>query len=327
MFPTAGNGAEVGNMRMDAAHNPEIWERLVASGRSEPNRSFVSPDDPPEPDALAPNARVFYYDMLSQELETLTLKRRFEATGLFGVGLQVSDDPPHVVQRVSRLLDVNRRNVSDTVRIGDTLYSVNDFQVEMSSIETVEQIIYGDMSSIVRLTFCDRNRQKYDVTAIRHVPISVWEQERVWYEIKPEFQGKDLRCDASIVLYLETIRFGISTVIFTHHMCARCCAALSSVGRLGRALMSKSGAVPADLLKDFSHVQTTLGFRIGVKSVNGRLMSCVVQQVQREGVLYLDKLKEESPFDRVAAGGLAMLQRSMCTGFHPEFCARRISRF
>jgi hypothetical protein len=85
--------------------------------------------------------------------------------------------------------------------------------------------------------------------------------------------------------------------------------------------------VPADLLKDFSHVQTTLGFRIGVKSVNGRLMSCVVQQVQREGVLYLDKLKEESPFDRVAAGGLAMLQRSMCTGFHPEFCARRISRF
>ena len=43
--------------------------------------------------------------------------------------------------------------------------------------------------------------------------------------------------------------------------------------------MSKGGAVPADLLKDFNHVQTTLGFRIGVKSLDGRLMSCVVQQV------------------------------------------------
>ena len=222
MFPPAVNGGEVGNMRMDAAHH-EYWERLMASGRAEPSRSSVSwmPDDPPEPDALAPNARVFYYDMLSQELETLTLKRRFEATGLFGVGLQVSDDPPHVVQRVSRLLDVNRRNVSDTVGIGDTLYSVNDFQVEMSSIDTVEQLIFGDLSSSVRLTFCGRNRQKYDVTAIRHVPISVWEQERVWYEIKPEFQGKELRCDASIVTFLETIRCGISTAFLAHDLCAR----------------------------------------------------------------------------------------------------------
>lgn len=44
--------------------------------------------------------------------------------------------------------------------------------------------------------------------------------------------------------------------------------------------MSKGGAVPVDLLKDFNHVQTTLGFRIGVKSLDGRLMSCVVQQVR-----------------------------------------------
>jgi hypothetical protein len=65
------------------------------------------------------------------------------------------------------------------------------------------------------------------------------------------------------------------------------CTALSFVGLPGRALMSKSGAVPADLLKDFSHVQTTLGFRIGVKSVDGRLISCVVQQVQREGGFFI----------------------------------------
>ncbi len=39
--------------------------------------------------------------------------------------------------------------------------------------------------------------------------------------------------------------------------------------------------MPSDLLKDFHkiHAQTTLGFRIGVKSLDGRLMSCVVQQV------------------------------------------------
>lgn len=43
--------------------------------------------------------------------------------------------------------------------------------------------------------------------------------------------------------------------------------------------MTKGGVVPVDLLKDFSHVQTTLGFRIGVKSLDGHLISCVVQQV------------------------------------------------
>ena len=144
--------------------------------------------------------------MLSQDLEALTLKRRFEASGLFGVGVQVSDDPPHLVQRVSRLLDRDRRNISDMVAIGDTLYSVNDFQVEMSSIDTVEQLIFGDLGTFVRLTFCNRNRQKYEVVVTRHVPISVWEQERVWYEIKPELQGRELRCDPSIVHILETIR-------------------------------------------------------------------------------------------------------------------------
>jgi hypothetical protein len=43
--------------------------------------------------------------------------------------------------------------------------------------------------------------------------------------------------------------------------------------------MTKGGVVPVDLLKDFSHVQTTLGFRIGVKSFDGHLISCIVQQV------------------------------------------------
>ena len=183
---------------------------MSSENRVQPDRSSVSwlPEEPPEPDSLAPNAqsRGGHYEVLAHDLEVLTLKRRFEATGLFGVGLQVSDDPPHVVQRVSRLLDSNRRNVSDTVAIGDTLYSVNDFQVEMSSIDTVEQLIFGDLGSTVRLTFCDRNRQKYDAVAIRHVPISVWEQERVWYEIKPELNGKPLQCDPAIIHILETIR-------------------------------------------------------------------------------------------------------------------------
>lgn len=184
-----------------------LWERLLASeNRIAPNGvPLRMPDDPPEPNALAP-AQSSYSRMIAQDLEVLTLKSRSEASGLFGVGLQVSDDPPHVVQRVSRLLDRDRRNVSDTVAIGDTLYSVNDFQVEMSSIDTVEQLIWGDLSTTVRLTFCNKHRQKYDVVAIRHVPISVWEQERVWFEIKPEHQDKELRCDPSIVRILENIR-------------------------------------------------------------------------------------------------------------------------
>lgn len=52
---------------------------------------------------------------------------------------------------------------------------------------------------------------------------------------------------------------------------------------LHRAAMSKGGEVPVDLLKDFHCAQTTLGFRIGVKSIDGRLMSCVVQQVRGGG--------------------------------------------
>lgn len=220
---TQGNGGANGMVHEPNGFQPQymmgeaplgsqaLWERLLASeARISPMRSSASwlPEEPPEPDAPAPAAqsRGNYYAMLSQDFEALTLKRRSEASGLFGVGLQVSDDPPHLVQRVSRLLDRDRRNISDMVAIGDTLYSVNDFQVEMSSIDTVEQLIFGDLGTFVRLTFCNRNRQKYEVVVSRHVPISVWEQERVWYEIKPEFQGRELRCDPSIVHILETIR-------------------------------------------------------------------------------------------------------------------------
>jgi hypothetical protein len=187
-----------------------LLHRLLASeSRISPNRNSVSwLPEIPEPDVPAPvcELRTSSYAPLPQDLETLTLKRRFEAAGLFGVGLQVSDDPPHVVQRVSRLIDKDRRNISEKVAIGDTLYSVNNFQVEMLSIDTVEQLIFGDLGTLVRLTFCDKHRQRYEVIATRHVPISVWEQERVWYELKPQMQGRELRCDPSIINILETIR-------------------------------------------------------------------------------------------------------------------------
>ena len=244
------------------AAEPQLWEKLLRpeNGLNGLSSASWKPDENlPEPDAPAPGgAHVFngegdpwYSDILAQDLAALTLKRRTEATGLFGVGLQVSDDPPHVVQRVSRLLDKDQRNVSESVPVGDTLYSVNDFQVEMSSIDTVEQLIFGEMGTTVRLTFCNSLRQKYDIVVIRHVPISVWEQERVWYEIRPELQGCDLRCDPSIVNLLETVR----------------------------ATITKGSAVPADLLKDFHHVQTTLGFRIGLQTLEQGSISCVVQQV------------------------------------------------
>lgn len=214
------------------ANSPSLWERLLSpENKINPASTPFKPEEIPEPDAAAPatdvrssNTDTWHSETLSQDLHALTLKRRYEASGLFGVGLQVSDDPPHSVQRVTRLLGKDRRNISDTVSIGDTLYSVNDFPVEMSSIDTVEQLIFGDLGTTVHLTFCNSKRHKYDVVAMRHVPISVWEQERVWYEIKPEHQGKELRCDPSIVNILETIRclhMCYSWFVFTRDQCLR----------------------------------------------------------------------------------------------------------
>jgi hypothetical protein len=44
--------------------------------------------------------------------------------------------------------------------------------VESASIEIVEQLLFGDYNTTVRLTFCaSKSRQNYDCIVVRHVPI------------------------------------------------------------------------------------------------------------------------------------------------------------
>eukprot|EP00961_Rhodomonas_salina_P266974 3607557-Rhodomonas_salina.2 len=176
-------------------------------GRRDPN---ISVEDPPEPDQTAPitasEEMENLHVLMPETMEALVLKQKWESEGLYGVGMLVSDAVPHVVQEITQLLDPQRRNLGKELSIGDTLCSVEDYPVEWANIDTIEQLVVGELGSSVQLTFRKKNtRDLLTITALRHRPVRVWERCERWYEVKDEYLGHDLRVDAGVVAKLEVL--------------------------------------------------------------------------------------------------------------------------
>ena len=87
-----------------------------------------------------------------QSNAVLELKQVREQGGLYGIGLKIDMDPPHLVQRVSNLKDPEGRSIND-VRVGDALLLVNGQHVELGSMEALEKAILGPKGSTLNLAF------------------------------------------------------------------------------------------------------------------------------------------------------------------------------
>jgi hypothetical protein len=153
----------------------------------------------------------------------LELKQVREQGGLYGIGLKIDIDPPHLVQRVSNLKDPDGHSIND-VRVGDALLLINGQHVELGSIEALEKAILGPKGSTLNLAFTRMQSPKdpasqdlkrgpfstsedvYEVEVMRHVAIREWDEAHSWLELRQELRGRRLLADEEIVPVMESVR-------------------------------------------------------------------------------------------------------------------------
>ena len=158
-----------------------------------------------------------------QSNAVLELKQVREQGGLYGIGLKIDMDPPHLVQRVSNLKDPEGRSIND-VRVGDALLLVNGQHVELGSMEALEKAILGPKGSTLNLAFTRMHPPKdpasqdltrgpfstsedvYEVEVMRHVAIREWDEDHSWLELRQELRGRRLLADEEIVPVMESVR-------------------------------------------------------------------------------------------------------------------------
>jgi hypothetical protein len=153
----------------------------------------------------------------------LELKQVREQGGLYGIGLKIDIDPPHLVQRVSNLKDPHGHSIND-VRVGDALLLVNGQHVELGTIDALEKAILGPKGSTLNLAFTRMHPPKdpasqdlkwgpfstsedvYEVEVMRHVAIREWDEAHSWLELRQELRGRRLLADEEIVPVMESVR-------------------------------------------------------------------------------------------------------------------------
>ena len=147
--------------------------------------------------------------------ETLELKEVRDIGGLYGIGLKIDLDPPHLVQRVSNLKDPEDRSINDKVRQGDALLHIDGEHVELGSMEALEKAILGPKDSTLKLTFvkmpspgmhAGKSKDVYDVVVKRHVTIREWDETHRWLEVRDDIRDAPLQADIEIVSVMEDLR-------------------------------------------------------------------------------------------------------------------------
>lgn len=149
-----------------------------------------------------------------QSNNTLELKQVREQGGLYGIGLKVDMDPPHLVQRVSNLQAPDGSSLNDHVKVGDSLLLINGQHVELGSMEALEKAILGPKDSTLKLAFksyakgtAGANQQNiYEIVVKRHVTIREWDETHSWLELRDEFKGNPLLAEEDIVGVMEELR-------------------------------------------------------------------------------------------------------------------------
>ena len=147
--------------------------------------------------------------------DTVELKETRERIGLFGIGLKVDMDPPHLVQVVSNIKYSNNHSIENRVNVGDSLVCINGERC-VGSMESLEKAILGPKNSTLKLGFermelSNRNMAQgandiYEVEVKRHVPIREWEELHGWIELRQEHKGRHLLAEEDIVLVMEELR-------------------------------------------------------------------------------------------------------------------------
>ena len=139
--------------------------------------------------------------------DALCWKEHVDSGGVYGIGLQLGSTPPYKVKRIVNILDAEGKSANHRVFVGHFLASIDGVECTQNGLAAVGDLILGELNSTMKLEFTPSDGGgRYNLVALRHVPIRTWETRRGWCEVKPDLKGKSLLADNTIVKALEGIR-------------------------------------------------------------------------------------------------------------------------
>jgi hypothetical protein len=85
-------------------------------------------------------------------LPALELKEFKFTIGLYGIGMKINTEVPHVVRLVTDLQDENGCSLNHEIQAGDVLILVDNQPIHNLDIDALERAIFGEQYSLVSLT-------------------------------------------------------------------------------------------------------------------------------------------------------------------------------
>ncbi len=112
-------------------------------------------------------------------LPALELKESKSTVGLYGIGMKINTEVPHVIRQVTGLQDENGNSLNHEVQVGDVLILVDNQPIHNLDLDALERAFFGEQNSLVALTL--KSKQPGNVKQLRvrrHVLVRTFESCR-----------------------------------------------------------------------------------------------------------------------------------------------------
>ena len=99
--------------------------------------------------------------------------------GLYGIGMKINTEVPHVVRQVTDLQDENGNSLNHEVQVGDVLILVDNQPIHNLDLDALERAIFGEQYSLVALTLMSKQPGNVKQLQVRrHVLVRTFESCR-----------------------------------------------------------------------------------------------------------------------------------------------------
>jgi hypothetical protein len=112
-------------------------------------------------------------------LSALELKEFKSTIGLYGIGMKINTEVPHVVRQVTDLQDESGNSLNHEVQVGDVLILVDNQPIHNLDLDALERSIFGEQYSLVALTLKSKHPGNVKQLRVRrHVLVRTFESCR-----------------------------------------------------------------------------------------------------------------------------------------------------
>eukprot|EP00961_Rhodomonas_salina_P232010 3134562-Rhodomonas_salina.2 len=142
------------------------------------HRSYVAPEIPAQPVYATPiSPRIIspVSPIMPLRVTSNAEMKEFQASTIYEIGIQVSELPPHTVERVANTQDSHgaAHVALGQVQLGDEVVAINDEDISMVEMSRVPHLVLGVFGSRAKYTL-KRQLMIYELEAERLIPAQMF---------------------------------------------------------------------------------------------------------------------------------------------------------